>query len=65
MNQTIGRRVHRVFTAGSVSLNIALGSGIVMSALGWPLGEAVAAGGGAFIAAMTLALVIMNALELD
>ncbi|MFJ5803790.1 hypothetical protein [Streptomyces decoyicus] len=65
MNQTIGRRVHRIFTAGSVSLNIALGSGIVMSALGWSRGEAVAAGGGTFIAAMTLALVIMTALELD
>lgn len=65
MNQSSGRRVHRICTAGSVSLNVALGAGIVMYGLGSSNGEAIAAGGGAFVAVMALALAIISALQLD
>lgn len=65
MGQSFGHRVHSVFTAGSVSLNIALGAGIVMYVLGASKGGAVAAGGGTFVLMMGLALSIMAAVRQD
>ncbi|WP_406393585.1 hypothetical protein OG806_24000 [Streptomyces sp. NBC_00882] len=60
----IGMRILCITIAALLSTVVALIAGILISTTGVPLAEAVLYGGGAFIAVMTLSLVVLTVLGL-